>query len=688
MTTSDWIGGSSDWSDAADWSNGVPNDGGAVANLGGSNAYTVTIAGPLDGGPPESFTVGTINITDPNAALNIDGTLTVASEIDIGASTLSLAGTIVGGTIKQTGGTIVFSTVGPEWTGTLDGVTVQGTLDLSGNQAAVNIKDGLTVTGANGAGPGIVNVTGPGSTLNFYGTQSFDNATINIGGTGFLSYLNAWDDNGAPATLTLGPNVTIVETTGDALLSGSADATIVNQGTITAETNTKSFSIEGPAFTNEGTININNNQTFVIDASDFSNTGTINVGQRSTLKLSGNLVGKQLGDIDVNGGFVWISGTLDNSGNVLAVGTGSALGSLSLYGTIGSGTIKDSGAGLNFQQNAELDGVTYQGTLAFDEGAVTFAGGLKLKNLAGNGPGELDIGGPGQAVFLGTQTINNATITLGDGPYTASIQAESAAGSSSTLTLGAGLTLITGPYALIAGDGKVVNRGTVIADVGDGIFTISSGSFVNQGAMIVANGETATVTTAFANFANIEIIAGLLDLQNAAGGAGNYQVDAAGTLEFDSTVGSNQTIQFYGNGGALRIGAANPFRAGGIGGFAKGDSIDLANVAFSGSMTMRYAGNATGGTLVVSDGQHTARLKLIGNYSAASFAAASDGAAGTKITDAGSAAGDPAFHSKVNRFMAAVATHSADAVGFSAAASGRDLGDSTQRTVLAASWQH
>jgi hypothetical protein len=132
MTTSDWIGGSGDWSDAADWSNGVPNDGSAVANLDGSNAYAVTIAGPLDGGSTESFTVGTLNIANLNAALNIDGTLTIASEIDISAGTLSLAGTIV------------FSNTSPAWTGTLDGVTVQGTLDLSANQGAVDSKDGLT----------------------------------------------------------------------------------------------------------------------------------------------------------------------------------------------------------------------------------------------------------------------------------------------------------------------------------------------------------------------------------------------------------------------------------------------------------------------------------------------------------------------------------------------------------------
>jgi hypothetical protein len=446
--------------------------------------------------------------------------------------------------------------------------------------------------------------------------------------------------------------------------------------------------IDGPAFINEGTIDLNDDARMIVESSAFSNTGTINVGQRSTLDLIGTVVGKNLGNIDTNGGFVTIQGTLDNSGNVLVVGYGGALGSVTLNGTIVSGTIEDTGTGLTLQQNDELDGVTYRGTLAMDEGGFTIAGGIKLENLAGSGPGEFDISGPAQILFQGTQTINNATIKLEDGSYTPSILSEAAAGSSATLTLGTGVTLIVGPYANIGGNGKVVNRGTMFTIGGGGAFTINSGSFMNRGAITIANGETATVSTGFTNDANIDIIQGLLDLQKTAGGTGNYQLDAAGTLEFDSTVGNGQIIKFYGNGGTLQIGSANSFKAGAIWGFAQGDSIDLANVAFSGSLKMSYAGNADGGTLVVSDGQHTARLKLIGDYSAASFAAASDGGSGTTITNTGSAGGDAALHSKLHRFTAAIAAHSADAAWFGAVGSAHDTGDSMQRAVLAASWHH
>ena len=52
-----------------------------------------------DANPGMAFV--TLDITNPNAALNIDGMLTVASEIDISAGTLSLAGTIVGGDFRN-----------------------------------------------------------------------------------------------------------------------------------------------------------------------------------------------------------------------------------------------------------------------------------------------------------------------------------------------------------------------------------------------------------------------------------------------------------------------------------------------------------------------------------------------------------------------------------------------------------
>ena len=49
--------------------------------------------------------------------------------------------------------------------GTLNGVTYDGTLDLSPNSSSVYIANGLTATGVNGTGPGTVNLTGTSDNL-------------------------------------------------------------------------------------------------------------------------------------------------------------------------------------------------------------------------------------------------------------------------------------------------------------------------------------------------------------------------------------------------------------------------------------------------------------------------------------------------------------------------------------------
>jgi hypothetical protein len=46
-----------------------------------------------------------------------------------------------------------------------------------------------------------------------------------------------------------------------------------------------------------------------------------------------------------------------------------------------------------------------------------------------------------------------------------------------------------------------------------------------------------------------------------------------------------------------------------------------------------YSGDASGGTLTVTDGMHKANIALIGNYLASSFVPSSDGHGGTMITD-------------------------------------------------------
>ena len=67
---------------------------------------------------------------------------------------------------------------------------------------------------AAGTGAGTINDTGDDSSLYFDNTQTFNNATINLGSTSGYSYLDEYDTTGAGTVLTLGSNVTIDESGG------------------------------------------------------------------------------------------------------------------------------------------------------------------------------------------------------------------------------------------------------------------------------------------------------------------------------------------------------------------------------------------------------------------------------------------------------------------------------------------
>ena len=63
--------------------------------------------------------------------------------------------------------------------------------------------------------------------------------------------------------------------------------------------------------------------------------------------------------------------------------------------------------------------------------------------------------------------------------------------------------------------------------------------------------------------------------------------------------------------------------------------MDLQDIAFVRSTQATYVDNGfkTGGVLSVSDGLHTAKINLVGDYSTANFVCASDGSGGVFVSD-------------------------------------------------------
>jgi hypothetical protein len=114
-------------------------------------------------------------------------------------------------------------------------------------------------------------------------------------------------------------------------------------------------------------------------------------------------------------------------------------------------------------------------------------------------------------------------------------------------------------------------------------------------------------------------------------------VNTGGQL-FDISAPSSQPIAFNGPGAATL--ADSQHFVGSVSGFGVKDTLDLRDIVFSSgaSPTLGYSGTAAGGTLTVSDGQHLAKIALIGNYLASTFVASYDGHGGTSIVDPPAAA--------------------------------------------------
>jgi hypothetical protein len=610
MTAYTWIGGTGDWNVAANWSPaGGPPTATDTATINATGAaYTVTI---------DTADVAQ-SLTERSASATVDdtGSLTLSRTFTLSAGTfiLGLRGKLWGGTTKVAGGT--FACDG----GTLIGVTYDGTLDLSGANASVHLAEGTVVNNASGTSAGTINDTGANSTLYFDKTQTFNNATINLGSTsGGGSVLTEYDSTGAGTVLTLGAGVTIDESgaadietgrhTGDGIVNQGnisqtagdayllvAGNSLTNSGTITAGSSGGAMTIEPGAFTNSGTLAVSNADAVTIEPTSFSNaaTGVIAVGANSTLTLApggswsnqgsitlasgsslylgGAFALAGLGNLTNSGGRVYIEGTFDNTGGTLDGTT--ALGQAVLYGgTIEGGTVTPSG--LVLSSNGTLSGVTYDGTLDLsgEETSVHLASGTAVNNAAGTGAGTInDTGAYSTLYFDNTQTFNNATINLGSTSGESLLEEYDLTGLGAVLTLGSGVTIDQSGYAYIetggnAGDG-IVNQGTISQAASGGALVIAGNSFTNDRTITAASSGGALTIAATTFIDN-----GAIDISNGE------------TVTIDSTTANTGTIDV--SSGALDFG-------GGISG--------TGSETISGPATLKFDANVSAGQTVTFTG--------------------------------------------------------------------------------------
>jgi hypothetical protein len=122
-------------------------------------------------------------------------------------------------------------------------------------------------------------------------------------------------------------------------------------------------------------------------------------------------------------------------------------------------------------------------------------------------------------------------------------------------------------------------------------------------------------------------------------------------LDFASTF--SQNVTFATGAGDLEL-ADSVGYGGTISGFSTGGGaqLDLVDIGFAKETTDAFfVGNADAGVLTVTDGTHTAQIKLKGDYAGETFTVSSDKHGGTLVT--ASVAASPSVHAFISAMAGA-----------------------------------
>ena len=615
---------------------------GAVAGSTLTNSSTSTIqgAGAID------FGLTLVNQGTVNANVS-GGTLGITSIPVTNTGTMQATGggvlSLSGNTTNNQGGTIsssVGSTVSLTGSATVQGGTLNsngGTLgSAAGNIVFLNGSTfgAMTLQGTyTGAGDSSTyfdgNFTNQGNVLLKGGAGS--NTFLYVGGTGSSATLNG-------GTVTLesaagGGSSFIRQAAAGKTLTNSSTSTIQGTGIIDS----------GLTLVNQGTVNANTSgQTLALNNSPVTNTGTLQATGGGVLSMSGGTTNNQGGTISssagstvsLNAGAVIQGGTLNSNGGTLGTGggniaylNGTTFGPITLQGTYtaaaGSNTILD--GTINNQGSILVNGGAGANAFLYigNAGAganLTGGGTVTLETAAGGGASFIRAAGAGQTLTNTDNTIrgagfidqaltivngaagtflanapgqslvlNNTGTTTNNGTFKAN--AGSTLQVDSTLTNYSAGTLTGGTYLVTGAAGQT---GKIqLSSLGNS----AAGQIVNNAATIVLNGPTANTLLTDAGGNNA-----LKPLANNSGSFtvnGGYGFTAAGNLT------NSGTVNVGGSGSSLTVGPANTYT----------QTAGLTTVASGGTLT---TGNAqiSGGTVQLAGGTFNATTSLTNNSGA------------------------------------------------------------------------
>ena len=528
-------------------------------------------------------------------------------------------------------------------------------VSLAGAGSSVTNNPGGSISGTGPTGFNIisgVSITGSSGMVT-------NGGTISVSGGGYGVHLAGGGAVTNSGSITGGEDGVLIE---------GAPGQINNTGAISASVDDGAALFAGGTITNSATGSIQGSLVgpvaagvFIQGSGNLQNDGVV-IGNKYGVFLSaGGSVTNGAGDASakISGvGSVGVSGTsfgifAGNSATVTNYGTidgGPAAGSegaeLDQGGNVtnnSGGTIRGTGFGLVFTGNSAAtvtNAGAISGTMASVEFFGTGANTLTLQTgstLTGDAKGSIAGGATNALVLQGKGTANNnfdnfntldvqanASWTLGgDSTFGATTV------SSGTLVVAGNLS--SGPATLGDAAGDLAQLGIastgswdILGDSGIGLGSSPSSFISNSGLFEKTGGSgTSDIAPQLLNKGTVLVSSGTLDLEGAVSGKGMDRISGGSTLEFDSTVGGGQTIDFLGgdfSGGALDLLDPQGF-SGKIAGFALPDTVQLAgDWNFS---SFSETGNGMMGNLTLSSGGTTQTFHFLGDYTASDFSIAS-----------------------------------------------------------------
>jgi hypothetical protein len=558
LVSDNWKGGTGNWSLAANWSSGVPNNGtppgttydvfidhgnakASVVTLdinAGINNLTIDLDDSLAIGNGRALTINGSSIANAGKlSLNSTGsdTFLIISAPNV---TLSGGGTV---TLSNNANNFIFGAT------TADTLTNQETIQGAIGNAQMTLVNSGTIDANQSAG---MTIQANGGTTNTGTLEATAGATLdltgmtvnNTGGTisanaSKLQEINATINGG---TVTLTGASTLQMTNG--VIHGGSTLNNSSTGTIemVAGNNTLGGTINNSA---GGVVKIDNGALLELENGSYSKLGTV------TLNSTGSFT-----DLEIGGANVTLSGgtvTLSNNANNFIFGATTAdtltnqetiqgaghIGNAQMT-LVNSGTIDaNQSAGMTIQANG---GTTNTGTLEATAGATLDLTGMTVNNTGGT------ISANGSKLQEINATINGGTVTL-TGASTLQMT-NGVIHNGSTLN-----NISTGTIEMVAGNntlgGTINNSAGGVVKIDNGaLLELENGSYSKLGTVTL--NSTGSFTDLEIGGANVTLSGGTVTLSN---NANNFIFGATSA----DILTNQETIQGAGHIGNAQMGLIN-----------------------------------------------------------------------------------------------------------------------------------